>query len=89
MSEATSPLRLPASAMEPAWQKVQHEAADELVGAECHDARPVPAIAAIILVAEGDARRVEGEQSLIRDGGCSIWDRRTSSTVAVSYQATK
>ena len=57
-----------ADAMEPARQNVKQEAADELVGAECHDALPVRAIAAIILVAEGDAGRVEGEQPPVRDG---------------------
>ena len=56
------------NAVEPAWQKVEQEAADELVGAERHDALPVRAIAAIILVAEGDAGRVEGKQPPVRDG---------------------
>jgi hypothetical protein len=55
-------------AVEPAWQKMEQEAADELVGAERHDALPVRAIAAIILVAESDAGLVEGEQPPVRDG---------------------
>ncbi len=38
------------------------------VGTERHDALPLRAIAAIILVAEGDARLVEGEQPPVRDG---------------------
>ena len=33
-----------ADAVEPAWQKVEQEAADELVGAERHDPLPVCAI---------------------------------------------
>jgi len=57
-----------ADAVEPAWQKVEQEAADELVGAERHDTLPVRTIAAIVLVAEGDAGLVEGEQPPVRDG---------------------
>ena len=55
-------------AVEPARQDVKQEAADELVGAERHDLLAVRAIAAIILVAEGDAGLVEGEQPPVRDG---------------------
>ena len=57
-----------ANAMEPAWQNVKQEAADELVDAERHDLLAVRAIAAIVLVAEGDAGRVESEQPPVRDG---------------------
>ncbi|MEA2961467.1 MAG: hypothetical protein QOI46_1565 [Alphaproteobacteria bacterium] len=57
-----------ANAVEPARQKVEQEAADELVGAERHDALAVRAIAAIILVAEGDAGLVEGEEPPVGDG---------------------
>ena len=46
---------------------MEQKAADELVGAECHDALPVGAVTAIILVAEGDAGVVEGEETLVRD----------------------
>ena len=53
-------------AVEPAWQKVEQEAADELVGAECHDALAVRAIAAVILVAERDAMLVEPDQPTVR-----------------------
>ncbi len=55
-------------AVEAARQDVEQEAADELVGTECHDALPVGAIAAIILVAECDAGLVEGEETSVRDG---------------------
>jgi hypothetical protein len=34
---------------------VKQEAADELVGCERHDALPLPAIAPVVFVAEGDA----------------------------------
>jgi hypothetical protein len=54
--------------VEPARQDVKQEAADELVGAECHDLLAVRAIAAIVLVAEGDAGLVESEQPAVRDG---------------------
>ena len=57
-----------ANAVEPAWQKVEQEAADELVSADRHDTLAVCAVAAIILVAEGDAGRVEGKQPPVRDG---------------------
>ena len=57
-----------ANAVEPARQDVKQEAADELVGGERHDALPVRAIATIVLVAEGDAGLVEGEQPPVRDG---------------------
>ena len=54
-----------ADAVEPAWQKVEQEAADELVGAEGHDTLPLRAMTAIILVAEGDAGLVEAEQPTV------------------------
>jgi len=43
------------------------EAADELVDAERHDLLAIHAVAAVILVAEGDAGLVEGEQPPVRD----------------------
>ena len=46
-------------AMEAARQDMEQEAADELVGGERHDLLPVGAVAAIVLVAEGDAALVE------------------------------
>ena len=57
-----------ADAVEAARQDVEQEAADELVGRERHDLLAVGAVAAIILVAEGDAGLVEGEQPAVRDG---------------------
>src|SRR3954469_5805329 len=57
-----------ANAVEPAWQDVEQEAADELVGGECPDVLPPPAVAAIVLVAERDAGFVEAEQPPVRDG---------------------
>jgi hypothetical protein len=57
-----------ADAVEPAWQHVKQEAADERVGCERHDALPLPAIAAVVLIAEGDTGIVEGEQPAVRDG---------------------
>ena len=66
-------------AMEAARQDVEQEAADELVGRQRHDLLPVGAVAAIVLVAEGDAGLVEGDQaagSRWRRGGCSATDRR-------------
>ena len=56
------------NAVEPARQDVKQEAADELVDAERHDLLAVRAVAAIVLVAEGDAGLVEGEQPAVRDG---------------------
>ena len=48
-----------ADAVEAARQDVEQEAADELVGGERHDLLAVGAVAAIVLVAEGDAALVE------------------------------
>lgn len=57
-----------ADTVEPAWQDVEQEAADELAGAERHDAQPVGAVAAIVLVAEGDVLLVEGNEPPVRYG---------------------
>lgn len=57
-----------AGAVEAARQQVEQEAADELVGGERHDLLAVGAVAAIILVAEGDAGWPDGEQPLVGDG---------------------
>src|SRR5271166_831760 len=57
-----------ADAVEPARQKVEQEAANELSSAECHDLLAVRAVAAIILIAERDAGLVEGENPPVRDG---------------------
>lgn len=43
------------------------EPADELVGRELNDLLPVGTVAVVILVAEGDAVMVEGDQPTVRD----------------------
>lgn len=48
-----------ADAVEPLGQDVEQEAPDELIGIERHHAIPCLPIAAVILVAEGDAALVE------------------------------
>src|SRR5215218_9383227 len=57
-----------ADAVEAARQDVEQEAADELVGGKGHDLLPVGSVTAVILVAEGDAGLVEGEQAPVRNG---------------------
>src|SRR5271169_1557065 len=54
--------------MEPFRQNMQQEAPDELVWRECHRAKPRPAIAAVILVAEPHTALVEADQPAVRDG---------------------
>src|SRR5260370_72146 len=54
--------------MEPVWQDAEQEAPDELVGGDRHGAEPRRPVAAIVLVAEGDAALVEAEQAAVRDG---------------------
>ena len=53
-----------ADAVKAAWQDMEQEAADELVRRERHDALPLGTIAAVVLVAEGDAGLVERNQTL-------------------------
>ena len=55
-------------AVEPAREQVKQEAANELVGVERHDLLPLGTIAAVVLVAEGDAGLVEGQQPPVRNG---------------------
>ena len=55
-------------AVEPARQNVEQEAANELVGGKRHDLLPVAALAAVVLVAEGDTGLVERDQTTVRDG---------------------
>src|SRR5499427_5201165 len=57
-----------ADAMKPLWQNVEQKALDELVGAERHCAVPRLPAAAVILVAEGHAARIESEEATVRDG---------------------
>ena len=56
------------NAVEATWQYMEQEAADELVRRERHDALPLGTIAAVVLVAEGDAGLVERNQALVGDG---------------------
>jgi hypothetical protein len=58
-----------ANAVEPGRQQVEQEAADELVDAERHDLLAVRAVAAIVLVAEGDIGLVERDQPRMTLGG--------------------
>ena len=55
-------------AVEATRQDMEQEAADELVRCERHDSLPLRTIAAVVLVAEGDAGLVERNQTVIRDG---------------------
>src|SRR5271157_343806 len=55
-------------AVKAAWQDMEQEAADELVRCERHDTLPLGTIAAIVLVAEGDAGLVERDQAPVGDG---------------------
>src|SRR5262245_51749794 len=57
-----------ADAMKPLWQNVEQKAPDELVGGERHCAVPRPPAAAVILVAEGHAARIESKETTVRDG---------------------
>ena len=55
-------------AVEALGQDVEQEAPDELVGREGHRTKPRPSVAAVVLVAKGDATLVESEQAAVRDG---------------------
>src|SRR5215472_1819573 len=57
-----------ADAMKPLWQNVEQEAPDELVGAERYCAVPRRSVAAVILVAEGHATLIEGNEPTVCDG---------------------
>jgi hypothetical protein len=57
-----------ADAVKPFRQNVEKEAPDELVGGEGHCAVPRLAVAAVILVPEGDAAFVERNEPTVRDG---------------------
>src|SRR5271166_967899 len=49
-------------AVEALWQNMEQEAADELLRRERHQALPLRTLAAVVLVAEGDAGFVVGNQ---------------------------
>ena len=55
-------------AMEAVWPDVDEEAADELVGGERHRLGAGAAVGTIILVPEGDAVLVEGDEPAVGDG---------------------
>jgi len=57
-----------ADAMEALRQNVEQQAPDELAGRQRHRAKPLPAVAAVVLEAEGDATVIEADQSAARDG---------------------
>jgi hypothetical protein len=54
-----------ADVMEPLRQNVKQEAPDELAGRERHRAKPLKAVAAVVLVAETHAALVEGDQAAV------------------------
>jgi hypothetical protein len=56
-----------ADAMEPARQDVDQEAADELVGSQCHDLLALATLGAIVLPLEGDAVAIERDQAGVGD----------------------
>ena len=55
-----------ADPMEPTWQSVEQEAADELIGGEGHDLLAVGAALAIIFISEGDPGIVEADKAADR-----------------------
>src|SRR5262249_12685068 len=57
-----------ADAVEPFWQDVHEEAANELVGMERHRLPAIGAIKPIVLPAEGDATIVGGDEAPVGDG---------------------
>jgi hypothetical protein len=57
-----------ADAVEPAWQDMEQEAANELVCRKRHDLLPFGPVATIVLVTEGDACIVEADEPAVRDG---------------------
>src|SRR5436309_3200270 len=57
-----------ADAVQPFWQHVDEEAADELEGGERHLLVSIAAFDAVILPFEGDAALVESDQAAVGDG---------------------
>ena len=57
-----------ADAMETSRQDVHQEAADELVGRQCHAGVAARPFDPVVLVFEGDAGLVNGDQAAIGDG---------------------
>lgn len=54
-------------AVEAPRQDMEQETADELIYGERHDLLPIAAITTVVLVGEGDASFVKGDQSAVRD----------------------
>ncbi len=67
-SASTCKQAVVADAVKALGQHVHEEAPDELVGGQRHGAVAGVAVAAIVLVAEGDAGLVERDQAPVRDG---------------------
>src|SRR5271168_4452749 len=57
-----------ADAVEPTWQHVDQEAADELVDGECHQLAPLVLLGAVILPFEGDTGIIERDEAAVGDG---------------------
>src|SRR5229473_1222106 len=57
-----------ADAVEAGGQHVDEEAADELVGVECHELEALAPFDAIVLPLEGDALFIERDQAAVGDG---------------------
>lgn len=68
LSRTASEQTVMLDAVEAMRQDVEQETADELVDRERHDPLPIAAVTAVILVAEGDVRFVERDQTTVRDG---------------------
>jgi hypothetical protein len=64
---------------------VKQEAPDELVGHQDHRAKPLPAVASVILVPEGYAPLVEAHQAAVRDDAAvaNVGDAKRSKASAV------
>src|SRR5580704_11724081 len=67
-------------AMEPLGQHVHQETADELVRGQRHDLVPGWPVDAVILVSEGDAPVVAGDQPVVGDGDAVGVARQISAT---------
>src|SRR5215813_4147087 len=69
-------------AVEAFRQNVEQKAADELIRAEGHGALALGAVAAIVLVAEGDAGLVDRDQPMVRDCNAVGISRQIGRTAA-------
>ena len=64
-ADGTGEQSVMADAVEALWQDMKQKAPDELVGRQCHCAKPCPAGAAVILVAKGHAALIEADQPTV------------------------